>query len=58
MLGLGSGINPVRLGCGVCKVEMCFVRSDGFALVITFVGGWELSVSCALSKWIKGPAQD
>lgn len=57
MLALGSGINPVRLGCEVCEVEMCFVRSDGFALVITFVGGWELSVTCALSKWIKGSAQ-
>lgn len=38
MLGLGSGINPVRLSCEVCKVEMCFVRSDGFALVITLWG--------------------
>lgn len=48
MLGVGSGINPVRLGSEVCKVEMCFVRSGGFALAITFVGSWELSVSCAL----------
>lgn len=42
MLGVGSDINPVSLGSAVCKVEMCFVRSGGFALVITFVGGWEL----------------
>lgn len=32
VLGVGSGINPVRLGSEVCKAEMCFVRSDGFAL--------------------------
>lgn len=53
MLGVNSGISPVRLGSEVCKVEMSFVISGGFALAIKFVWGWELSVSCALSKWMK-----
>lgn len=37
--------------------EMRFVGHDVFALIIMFVRSWELSVSHALSKWIKGPVQ-